>query len=268
MIKIIQIRRRENGRVHYYAVGDLVLAMGDRCVIEAERGIDFGEVISEPENLFEEKMEQPPLKIVRVVTAEDTRQIEANKKDTAQAYEVCQLKIDERKLPMKLVGVEYSFDRSRLLFYFTAEGRVDFRELVKDLAGIFKTRIELRQIGVRDEARMMDGVGRCGRRLCCAAFLRDFEPINIRMAKLQRLPLDPEKISGVCGRLFCCLRYEEEFYRSVVRDFPKDGVPVNTPQGPGKVLDVNLFKRTVTVELEDERKLEFQVADVIPRTGG
>ena len=266
MLKIVQIRRRENGRVHYYALGELALAQGDCCIVETERGIDYGEVVSEPENLFEEKMEQPPLKILRPVTEEDRTRIAANQKEAEAAFEICQRKIEERKLPMKLVGVEYSFDRSRLLFYFTADGRVDFRELVKDLAGIFKTRIELRQIGVRDEARMMDGVGPCGRRLCCAAFLRDFEPINIRMAKLQRLPLDPEKISGVCGRLFCCLRYEEEFYRSVGREFPKDGVAVNTPQGPGKVMEVNFFRRTVLVELEDERKLEFKVKDVTPRS--
>ena len=209
MYRLVLLRRRENGRMHNYALGDLVIAAGDYCVIEAERGLDYGLVLSEPELYQEEEIEHQLRRTLRKASPQDLEQIEANRVSAREAFQVCQEKIAEKTLPMKLVKVEYSFDRSRLLFYFTAEGRIDFRELVKDLAGVFKTRIEMRQIGVRDEAKMLGGIGPCGRQLCCASFIHSFEPVNIRMAKIQRLPLDPDKISGVCGRLFCCLRYEE-----------------------------------------------------------
>lgn len=261
MYRVIQIRKRENGRVLCYDVGDLRVELGDYCILEAERGVDYGQVFSE--SLTEEgRVEEPFRKVIRKVTPEDLQQIESNRKEAENTFGVCQRKIEEKNMSMKLVSAEYSFDKSRLLFYFTADGRVDFRELVKDLAGIFKTRIELRQIGVRDEARMMGGVGPCGRLLCCASFLHDFEPINIRMAKTQRQPLDPEKISGVCGRLLCCLKYEDEFYRAVSRKFPKDGQTVMTPRGEGKVVDANYIKGTVVIELEDDRKQEFSCREI------
>ncbi len=261
MPKIVQIRKRENGRIVSYDIGELRLEPGDYCVLEAERGVDYGQVCTEPADA-EGQGEEPLRKIIRKVTPEDLGRIDSNREEADNAFGVCQKKIEEKELPMKLVAAEYSFDKSRLLFYFTADGRVDFRELVKELAGVFKTRIELRQIGVRDEAKMLGGVGPCGRHLCCASFLHDFEPINIRMAKTQRQPLDPEKISGVCGRLLCCLKYEDEFYRSISRKFPKDGQTVTTAQGEGKVLDANYIKGTVLVELEDERKLEFPRGEV------
>lgn len=268
MYKLIQIRKREDGRVQYFNCGELQLEIGDYCIMEADRGIDYGQVFSEPELFLEDDMEQAPKRVIRKVTAGDQREIESNQSDAQAAFEVCQKKIEEKKLPMKLVEAEYSFDKSRLLFYFTSEGRVDFRELVKELAGIFKTRIEMRQIGVRDEAKMMGGVGLCGRPLCCASFLHDFEPINIRMAKMQRLPLDPDKISGVCGRLLCCLKYEDVFYRSAARMFPQDGEMVVTPRGEGKVVDLNLLKGTVVVEMEDDRKLEFPLKEITIKGNG
>jgi cell fate regulator YaaT (PSP1 superfamily) len=262
MYKVVQVRQRENGKVHYYNVGELPLVVGNYYILEGERGIDYGQVLSEAELLLDGEMEGPLRRIIRPIEAEDQVQIEANQKDAAAAFETCQEKIGEKNLPMKLVEVEYSFDRSRLLFYFTAEGRVDFRELVKELAGIFKTRIELRQIGVRDEAKMMGGVGPCGRPLCCTGFLHDFEPINIRMAKAQRLPLDPVKISGVCGRLLCCLKFEDEFYRQTAKKFPREGAMVSTPQGDGKVIDLNFIKGEVVVETEDEKKVVVPYRDV------
>lgn len=262
MDKLVLLKRRENGRLHHYRLGDLRISPGDYCVIEAERGLDYGQVISEPELSPEEEREHHLHRVVRKATPGDMEQIVANRDSARESFQVCQKKIVEKQLPMKLVQVEYSFDRSRLLFYFTAEGRIDFRELVKDLAGIFKTRIEMRQIGVRDEAKMLGGIGPCGRELCCAAFIRTFEPVNIRMAKIQRLPLDPDKISGVCGRLFCCLRYEEEFYCRAARKFPRDGTEVATPQGEGKVIDLNFLGQTVSVEMKDDRKLTFPLSEI------
>jgi len=266
MHNVARIRRREFGRGHFYETAEIALEMGDFCIVESERGEDYGQVLSPPSPLGDRKIKGPIRPVVRKLTAEDRENIETNRADAASAFETCQRKIEEKELEMKLIKVEYSFDRSRLLFYFTAEGRIDFRELVKELAGIFRTRIELRQIGVRDEARMMGGVGPCGRPLCCATFLLDFEPINIRMAKTQRLPLDPDKISGVCGRLLCCLKYEEDFYRSCSRRYPKDNSRVTTPEGEGKVIDCNFIKGVVTVELlEDDRKVVIPLKDINTR---
>jgi len=253
------IKRREYGRIQLYRSGGEKALPGEIWIVQSERGIDYGRVVNRIRNLREEPS---PRSLIRRATEEDLLVIEKNAADAKDTFRICQEKIEAKELEMKLVRVEYSFDRSRLLFYFTAEGRIDFRELVKELAGIFKTRIEMRQIGVRDEARMMGGVGPCGRVLCCTGFLQDFEPINIRMAKNQRLSLDPDKISGVCGRLFCCLKYEDEFYQACRRHLPKEGAEVKTEGGRGKVVDFNCIRSSVTVEFEDGRRSVYPADQV------
>jgi len=257
---IVQVRLRESGAVVLFDAAGIDCKSGSCVIVEAERGVDYGYVISESELLPEGKSEAPLRKIVRLATEADLKQIEENKARTKEAIATCEKKIAERKLDMKLVDAEYSFDRTKIIFYFTAEGRVDFRDLVKDLARIFKARIELRQIGVRDEAKLFGGFGACGRELCCAKFLKDFEPVTIRMAKEQGLPLNPPKISGVCGRLMCCLSYEFETYKFLAKDLPKEGEKVNTPEGKGKVVSVDILKRKVTVEIgqgQDAKLIEM-----------
>jgi len=263
MSTLARIKRRTHGKDLYYRTEGIPLRVGDYCIVEVERGIDHGKVMSLKEEGEEQK--KPAKKVIRVMTGEDRRTVEENRAAAAQAFVTCQQKVGEKEIPMKLVTAEYSFDRSRLLFYFTAEGRIDFRELVRDLAAIFKTRIELRQIGVRDESKMRGGIGICGRPLCCSSFIRKFDPVNVRMARNQRQPLDPEKISGVCGRLFCCLRYEDEFYRAAGKRFPRDGDEVETPGGRGRVIDLNFLTETVMVELEEDLKLEFKLGDIKPK---
>lgn len=258
---MVQIKRREYGKVQYYWPGDILLEVGNYCIIEVERGIDYGKVMSLRIPPKPDEQKKTAKKVVRIMTTEDHRQVALNREEAIKAFDSCHQKVVEKGIPMKLVVAEYSFDKSRLLFYFTAEGRIDFRELVKDLAAIFKTRIELRQIGVRDEARIRGGLGPCGLKLCCASFIRKFEPVNIRMAKNQRQPLDPDKISGVCGRLFCCLKYEDDFYRAAGRRFPKDGCEVMTPRGRGKVIDLNYLKELVLVEFDDDIKQEFPLSE-------
>jgi cell fate regulator YaaT (PSP1 superfamily) len=203
------------------------------------------------------KSKEPPKKIMRLANDNDLKQIAENRTKAKEASSACLKKIEEHKLDMKLVHAEYSFDRSKIIFYFTASGRVDFRNLVKDLAKIFKARIELRQIGVRDEAKFFGGFGPCGRELCCAKFLKDFEPVTIKMAKEEGLPLNPPKISGLCGRLMCCLSYEYETYKILSKGLPREGERIHTAQGKGKVLSVNVFKRTANVELEDGTKIKM-----------
>lgn len=233
--------------------------IGDYVIVEAERGREYGQVVAEPLLISETEVEAPLRKIIRVATRDDLRQIQENKKKTKEAIEICEKKIAEHKLNMKLVDAEFSFDRSKFIFYFTAEGRIDFRELVKDLAREFKARIQLRQIGVRDEAKIFGGFGLCGRVLCCKSFLKDFEPVTVRMAKDQNLPLNPTKISGVCGRLMCCLGYEHEVYKQLLQNLPKEGETINTKEGKGKVISVNPLKRTVIVEVGEEAK-QIEVA--------
>jgi cell fate regulator YaaT (PSP1 superfamily) len=226
--------------------------VGEYVIIEAERGREYGQVISEPELISETEVEAPLRRVIRVANRDDTRQIQDNKRQIKEAMKICEKKIAEHKLTMKLVDAEYTFDRGKFIFYFTAEGRVDFRELVKDLARQFKARIELRQIGVRDEAKIFGGYGPCGRVLCCKSFLKDFEPVTVRMAKEQNLPLNPSKISGVCGRLMCCLGYEYGVYKSLLQGLPKQGETINTKEGKGKVISVNPLKRRVVVEVGEE----------------
>jgi cell fate regulator YaaT (PSP1 superfamily) len=254
MQKLVQIKLREFGPIISFDEGALNGKAGDFVIVEAERGVDYGQIVSESEMALEEKIKEPLRKILRLATDQDLKQIQDNRARIKDAFSSCSKKIEEHKLDMKLVEAEYSFDRSKIIFYFTSEGRIDFRELVKDLARIFKARIELRQIGVRDEAKLFGGFGSCGKELCCRKFLKDFEPVTIRMAKEQGLPLNPPKISGVCGRLMCCLSYEFEVYKHLARDLPKEGDKINTPEGKGKVISVNILKRSVLVEVGTEGK--------------
>ncbi|HIE35872.1 MAG TPA: stage 0 sporulation protein [Candidatus Omnitrophica bacterium] len=255
-MKIALVRLREAGPLMTYRV-DESINLNDYVIVEADRGIDYGEVIEMSEmevNLSEIDEKSTSLKsILRKVNEEDLKKIKHNKQAAKEAIRVCVRKVRQYKLDMKLVDAEYSFDKKKIVFYFTAEGRVDFRELVKDLAKVFKRRIEMRQIGVRDEARLFGGVGPCGQTLCCVRFLKRFEPVSMKMAKLQRLPLNAQKISGICGRLMCCLFYEYKIYRELSKGLPKEGQNIETPQGKGKVVSVNVLKRLVYVELEDGR---------------
>lgn len=259
MHEVVQIKLREAGKISYYNINGVKTSPGDYCIVEVERGNDYGQVISEVEMVLDTDIEQPLRKVIRVANKEDKSQIQENKKRIKNVLVTCEKKIREHKLDMKLVEAEYSFDRTKIIFYFTAEGRVDFRELVRDIARIFKARIELRQIGVRDEARMFGGFGCCGRPLCCATFLKDFEPITIRMAKEQNLPLNPSKISGLCGRLMCCLNYEYSTYQQQLKGLPKEGAEINTPQGKGRVVSINVLSRSVVVDLGEGKRIKVDL---------
>lgn len=257
MYEAIQVKLREAGKILYFDAQELKAAVGDYVIIEGERGLEYGQVVSDPEMILESTLGEPLRKIVRIATKEDIAQIEENKRRIKNVHSICERKIKERALDMKLVEAEYSFDRTKIIFYFTSEGRIDFRELVKDLAQIFRVRIELKQIGVRDEAKLLGGFGPCGRQLCCAKFLKDFEPVTIRMAKEQNLPLNPSKISGLCGRLMCCLAYEYECYKEYLRGLPREGEWINTKEGRGRVLSVDVFKRKVRLQLQEGRQIEL-----------
>ncbi|MEW6101365.1 MAG: stage 0 sporulation family protein [Candidatus Omnitrophota bacterium] len=257
MENLIFVRLRDSGQIFPYNPNNLALKEGDYVIVEHDRGLDYGQIISPKEGIeTHPNPKEQPKKIVRLAEEKDLKQIEDNRAKAKEAFSSCVKKIGEHKLEMKLVAAEYSFDRTKIIFYFTAEGRIDFRSLVKDLAKIFKARIELRQIGVRDEARLFGGFGPCGRELCCAAFLNNFEAVTIKMAKEEGLPLNPPKISGLCGRLMCCLNYEYETYRMLSKGLPHEGEHVHTPQGKGKVISINVFKRTATVELEDGTQVQ------------
>jgi cell fate regulator YaaT (PSP1 superfamily) len=261
MIKVVEVKQREEGKVSYYEIEDLKASAGDYVIIETDRGLDYGEVLSGEEVLLDANMQQEPLrKIIRIANKQDMEKIERNRQKAKEAVKTCSKKIAEHKLNMKLIDAELSFDCSKIIFYFTAEERIDFRELVKDLAKIFKARIELKQVGVRDEAKMFGGFGQCGRGLCCAMFLKDFEPVTIKMAKDQSLPLNPTKISGVCGRLMCCLSYEHKHYKELAKGLPRVGQRIKTDEGQGKVMDVNYLRRTATVELEEGRQIKINYA--------
>jgi len=258
MEKIVEVRLRDFGQTVYSELpAQLSLKEGDFVILEFDRGLDYGQIVSDPALVLDVKIEGSPKKIVRRASEHDLKQMEDNRKKAKDAFVTCTKKIEEHKLDMKLIEAEYSFDRSKIIFYFTAEGRVDFRNLVKDLAKVFKARIELRQIGVRDEARLFGGYGPCGRPLCCATFLKDFEPVTIKMAKEEGLPLNPPKISGLCGRLMCCLSYEYETYKILSKGLPREGERIHIQEGKGKVISVNVFKRTATVELEDGKQIQI-----------
>ncbi|MBC7334807.1 MAG: stage 0 sporulation family protein [Clostridia bacterium] len=220
MVTVVGVRFRRAGKIYYFDPGQLPLAVGDKVIVETVRGVEYGEVVVGPREVPAEQVVNPLRQVIRRATPEDAETAKANAAREKEAFAICQRKIEEHGLPMKLVGAEYTFDRNKLLFYFTAEGRVDFRQLVRDLAAIFRTRIELRQIGVRDEAKLLGGLGCCGRELCCASFLGEFDPVSIRMAKDQNLSLNPGKISGICGRLMCCLRFENDSYEEGREETP------------------------------------------------
>ena len=265
MYRVVQIRIREAGRIHYFKTGEVSLEAGDYCIVETDRGCEYGEVVSEPEMILDAETQGKLQKVLRKATGEDEEQISRNKEEAKKAFDKCIEKIEAHNLIMKLIYVEYSFDRHKLIFYFSAEGRIDFRELVKDLAAVFKARIELRQIGVRDEAKILGGVGVCGRSLCCASFLREFIPVNIKMAKNQQLPLNPDKISGVCGRLLCCLKYENETYKKFRKNLPPEGSKVTTKEGEGIVRDINILKQTVVVDLGEGRVVNLPISELIDK---
>ncbi len=270
MVNVIGVRFENAGKLYYFDPGTLWPIPGDFVLVETSRGIEFGEVVTQVKEIDDAILTTPLRPVVRIGTQEDVQQAKDNKAAEKEAYAVCQKKIAEHKLDMKLVSVEYTFDNSKILFYFTANGRVDFRSLVKDLAGVFKTRIELRQIGVRDEAKMLGGLGPCGRPICCGTFLGDFQPVSIKMAKEQNLSLNPNKISGVCGRLMCCLKYEQDQYEAIRKKMPKVGKEVITPDGNGVVWDLNVIKETVRVRIQkgDSSELKDYPMEDVQRVGG
>ena len=249
MTCVIGVRFKEVGKVYYFDPNGIELKLGDNVIVETSRGVECGKVAMANRELSDDKVTSPLKKLIRKATDEDLKKVEENHKKEQRAFGICEQKIRQHGLQMKLVNVEYTFDNNKILFYFTADGRVDFRELVKDLAYVFKTRIELRQIGVRDEAKMLGGLGICGRPFCCNTFLGEFQPVSIKMAKEQGMSLNPVKISGTCGRLMCCLKYEQDVYTSLLKITPKIGAIVDTPDGKGNVIDVNLLTGVLTVSL-------------------
>ncbi|MGN0658860.1 MAG: stage 0 sporulation family protein [Emergencia sp.] len=249
MVKVAGVRFKNAGKVYYFDPDNLNVKIGDSVIVETARGLEFGTVTMDITDIREEDVVQPLKKIVRIAGEDDIRRHEENEKKKSRALAQCQEKIDKHGLEMKLIDVEYTFDNNKIIFYFTADGRVDFRELVKDLASVFKMRIELRQIGVRDEAKMLGGIGSCGKGLCCSTWLSDFEPVSIKMAKVQNLSLNPTKISGICGRLMCCLKYENDVYMELRKGLPDNGEKVKTRDGMGKVVDTNILESKVRVRL-------------------
>lgn len=259
MIKVIGVRFRTAGKIYFFDPGKFEVKKGEHVIVETARGIEFGTVVAEPKEVPDDKVIQPLKPVLRVATQKDVEQEAANKEKEREAFKVCLEKIRKHGLEMKLIDAEYTFDNNKVLFYFTADGRIDFRELVKDLASVFKTRIELRQIGVRDETKILGGIGICGRPLCCHTHLPEFVPVSIKMAKEQNLSLNPTKISGVCGRLMCCLKHEEETYEELNRRLPGVGDFVTTEDGlKGEVHSVNVLRQLVkvVVDVNDEKEIQ------------
>jgi len=252
MVEIIGIKFKNAGKIYYFAPMGEKYKLNDNVLVETVHGVEMGVVVVENCDVSEDSVVAPLKPVVRKATDEDMRQAEANKEKEKKAFEICEKQIEEHGLKMKLTSTEYTFDGSKILFYFTADGRVDFRALVKSLASIFKTRIELRQIGVRDEARLLGGIGICGRPLCCRQFLADFEPVSIKMAKEQNLSLNPTKISGVCGRLMCCLKYEQSTYEQLLKYTPSAGAIVRTPDGKGKVTESSVLTGKIKVIIDGD----------------
>lgn len=276
MVTIVGVRFKKAGKIYYFLPGEETLTIDDGVIVETARGVEYGTVVIGPKEVAKDSLVMPVKEVMRKATPKDLQQLEKNEEREEKAFAICLGKIAKRKLPMKLINVEYTFDMNKIVFFFTADGRIDFRELVKDLATVFRTRIELRQVGVRDEAKVLNGIGACGRPLCCSNFLGDFSPVSIRMAKDQNLSLNPTKISGVCGRLMCCLNYEDDLYKKggdlyVKKDrtpSPRDveppgiGKEVVTDEGIGKVLKVNYHKHTVKIQLEAGRTIDLKWSDV------
>ncbi|MBO8172655.1 MAG: stage 0 sporulation family protein [Bacillaceae bacterium] len=263
MYEVVGVRFKKAGKIYYFDPGEFDVRKGDHVIVETARGIEYGQVVIGKKKVSEEDVVLPLKNVIRIAGDNDARQVEENKKAAREAFDICLEKIADHGLEMKLVDVEYTFDRNKIIFYFTADGRVDFRELVKDLAAVFRTRIELRQIGVRDQAKMLGGIGPCGRILCCSTFLGDFEPVSIKMAKDQNLSLNPAKISGLCGRLMCCLKYENDNYESAREELPEIGSEVVTSAGHGQVVGLNILERKVQVDLlELNRVVEFSLEEI------
>lgn len=266
MIKIIGVRFRRAGKIYFFSPADYDIRQGQHVIVETARGVEYGSVVLGPKEIEEEKVIQPLKSVIRLATQEDDEQELRNKEKEKKDSEICLEKIRKHGLDMKLIGTEYTFDNNKVLFYFTADGRIDFRELVKDLASVFKTRIELRQIGVRDETKVLGGISICGRPLCCSSYLSDFVPVSIKMAKEQNLSLNPTKISGMCGRLMCCLKNEEDAYEYLNSKLPNVGEFVTTSDGlKGEVSSVNVLKQLVKliVEVNDEKEIrEYKVEEL------
>ncbi len=263
MIKVVGVRFKPAGKIYFFDPEKKWIKKGDSVIVETIRGIEFGEVVSGPKFIKEEEIISPLKKVLRIATSEDKAKNEDNKRKEQESYEICLKKISEHNLNMKLVDIEYTFDNNKVIFYFTAEGRVDFRELVKDLASIFRTRIELRQIGVRDEAKMLGGLGPCGRPMCCSSYLGEFYPVSIKMAKEQKLSLNPSKISGICSRLMCCLNYEHQVYEENIRELPDvgDKIEEKGTKRKGIVLDINPLFKTARVKFTKDDGIE-EITDV------
>ncbi|WP_078593273.1 PSP1 domain-containing protein [Evansella clarkii] len=264
MHRVVGVRFKKAGKIYYFSPGELDINKDDFVIVETARGVEFGKVVSGIKVVDEKDVVLPLKNVLRLATEKDKLIVKENREEAQKAFSVCVEKISHHELDMKLVDVEYTFDRNKVLFYFTADGRIDFRELVKDLASIFRTRIELRQIGVRDEAKMLGGIGPCGRMLCCSTFLGDFEPVSIKMAKDQNLSLNPTKISGLCGRLMCCLKYENDMYESAKKELPDLNEQMKTSYGKGKVVGLNMLERLVQVEIfESGRVIEFTLDELM-----
>ena len=251
MAKVIGVRFRDNGKIYYFSSEQFEVEVGQNVIVETARGVEYGRVVLGNREIHDEKIISTLKPVIRIATEDDDKVQANNKIKSKEAYGICLEKIKKHELEMKLIDCEYTFDNNKVLFYFTADGRIDFRELVKDLASVFKTRIELRQIGVRDEAKMLGGLGVCGKPFCCASFMGEFQPVSIKMAKEQGLSLSPVKISGTCGRLMCCLKYEQDAYTDLLKKTPKVGAIVNTPDGKGLVVENNLIARTLKVKLNN-----------------
>ena len=267
MIKVVGVRFRNAGKIYYFNPADLDITMGTHVIVETARGVEMGTVILAPKEVDDEKVIQPLKAVIRIATDADERTVKKNREKEKEAFKICLEKIAKHKLDMKLVDAEYTFDNNKLLFYFTADGRIDFRELVKDLAAVFRTRIELRQIGVRDETKILGGVGICGRALCCHTFLSEFAPVSIKMAKEQNLSLNPTKISGVCGRLMCCLKHEQDTYEYLNEKLPNVGDFVRTTDGnKGEVLSVSVLRQKVRIVVTDKddnkEVMEYPVSEL------
>ena len=266
MIKVIGVRFRTAGKIYFFSPGGLELKAGDKVIVETARGVEFGSVVTGIKEVPDDQISQPLKPVIRIATQDDVRREAKNREKEKEAFKICQEKIRKHGLEMKLIDAEYTFDNNKVLFYFTADGRIDFRQLVKDLAAIFKTRIELRQIGVRDETKILGGIGICGRSLCCHTYLSEFAPVSIKMAKEQNLSLNQTKISGVCGRLMCCLKNEQETYEELNKKLPVIGDTVTLPDGiQGTVQSVNVLRQRVkvVVEVNDEKEIqEFPVNEL------
>lgn len=259
---VVGVRFKKAGKIYFFNPNNLDIELNNYVIAETARGLEYGMVVLKKNNVLEKDLLLPLRPILKIANEKDEKKALSNKKDENEAYAICIEKIKKHNLPMKLLDIKYTFDKSKAIFYFTADGRVDFRELVKDLASIFRTRIELKQVGVRDEAKVLCGYGCCGRKLCCCSFLEGFKAVSIKMAKNQNLSLNPTKISGVCGRLMCCLKYEDECYTELRTIFPKEGSFIKTPNGIGRVFKNNLLKNNVTITFEDGGFAKFNLDEI------